>query len=48
MIDRKKFFKILHTITSLCLEKSDGVQLLKKTLFVTKWVTFTPIWAQKT
>ena len=47
MMHPKNFFEILHTITSLCLEKSDGAQFLKKTLIVTKWVIFTPNWAQK-
>ena len=44
MIHPKNFLEILHTIASLCLEKSDGVQFLKITLIVTKWVIFTPIW----
>ena len=48
MIHPKIFFEILHTIAPLCLEKSDGVQFLKKTLIVTKWVIFAPIWTQKT
>ena len=49
MIHTNNFcFEILHTITSLCLEKSDGAQFLKKILIITKWTIFTPTWAQKT
>ena len=36
MIQPKNLLEILHTITSLCLEKSDGAQFLKITLIVTK------------
>ena len=48
MTHRKNFFEILHTITSLSMEKGNRAQFLKKTLVVTKWVILTPIWAQKT
>ena len=47
MMHPKNCFENLHTITSLCLEKSDGAQFLRKTLIITKWVIFTPNWAQK-
>ena len=38
MIHSEKFLKILHTFTSLCLEKYDGVQFMKKTLIFPKWI----------
>ena len=52
MTHRKNFFEILHTITSLSMEKGNRAQFLKKTLvkklIVTKWTIFTPTWTQKT
>ena len=42
MIQTKKVFNILHTITSLCLEKSEGVQFLEKNSYCSKMGHFHP------
>ena len=42
MIHPKIFFEILHTIAPLCLEKSDGVQFLKKNSYCYKMGHFCP------
>ena len=42
MIQPKKVFNILLTITSLCLEKSEGAQFLKKKLLLFQNGSFLP------
>ena len=47
MIHPKIFFEILHAIAPLCLEKSDGVQFLKKKLLLLQNGSFLPQFGPK-